>query len=79
MKVFQNKIFEIEACLQAKGIETYFPFRYEEKIVGGVKTVDYLVDFFSDFYSGHLGNRAGTDLQSHAVQVSEVSSGGGHS
>lgn len=37
MKVFQNKIFEIEACLQAKGIETYFPFRYEEKIVGGVK------------------------------------------
>ena len=37
MKVFQNRIFEIEAYLQAKDIETYFPFRYEEKMMGGEK------------------------------------------
>ena len=36
MKVFQNKVFEIEAYLQAKDIETYFPVSYEEKTVGGV-------------------------------------------
>ena len=34
MKVFQNKVFEIESYLQAKDIETYFPVRYEEKKVG---------------------------------------------
>ena len=40
MKVFQNKVFEIESYLQAKDIETYFPVRYEEKKVGGeTKTV----------------------------------------
>ena len=40
MKVFQNKVFEIESYLQAKDIETYFPVRYEEKTVGGeTKTV----------------------------------------
>ncbi len=37
MKVFQNKVFEIESYLQAKDIETYFPVRYEEKTVAGVK------------------------------------------
>jgi transcription antitermination factor NusG len=37
MKVFQNRVFDIEAYLQAKDIETYFPVRYEEKTVGGEK------------------------------------------
>lgn len=37
MKVFQNRIFEIEDYLLAKDIETYFPFRYEEKMKGGEK------------------------------------------
>lgn len=37
MKVFQNRVFEIESYLQARDIETYFPVRYEEKTVGGEK------------------------------------------
>ena len=40
MKVFQNKVFEIESYLQAKDIETYFPVRYEDRTIGGeTKTV----------------------------------------
>lgn len=34
MKVFHNKVFEIEDYLRAKGVETYFPLRYEEIITG---------------------------------------------
>lgn len=37
MKVFQNRVFEIESYLQARDIETYFPVHYEEKTVGGEK------------------------------------------
>lgn len=37
MKVFQNRVLEIESYLQAKNVETYFPVRYEEKTVGGEK------------------------------------------
>lgn len=37
MKVFNNKAFEIERCLQGKEIETYIPIQWEERIVKGEK------------------------------------------
>jgi len=37
MKVFKNKAFEIERFFQEKGIETYIPIQWEEKIVRGEK------------------------------------------
>ena len=37
MKVFNNKAFEIEKLLHDKGIETYIPTQWEERIVRGEK------------------------------------------